>query len=694
MDKLLAQYLDKALDFENAGYVEEAIALLEKVQETFPEREGQILLEKAKLEFRNQMDRAALLDFIVVYERTKEEELYELILEAYHGQNKEMLEENYCNNLQYLENYPHYRGMCRDEKFGIIPIWQDEEILIYVDTGNRSFQLCYRKPKEAAKRQEKIVLAVNELWMEDIQTLEGNFSINSQILDMEIPLYLVFDRVYWELFLQLYDIKDLLKKNRIVCLVGEQALKGYFKEPMVMFPDWIFGDDFHGRYQLMLKQAMKEIEIQNEENIKKIEGYYAVSGDSILESIQKGKPRILFYTSHFTTAVQYHCRDCMQSAARLGCEVKMLKERDGIHRTFDGDLIQYIEGFKPDIIFCIDHFRFEYSVVPKEIIWVTWIQDPLRYIMDKDTPLKLTEKDFLINHFTTWKKFKEIGYEEKSLIDAPIPANHYIYKPYLLTEDEKIYECDICFVCHASDVDTHIAQIMKNTSKEFREIVFIVYKGYQQFVYETGTIFYTEEKFAEYIGGVWDRCYNFSIHPDILRVLVQDMCEVFNNKVFRQTLVDWILDAGFTNIKLWGNGWTTEEKYKKYAMGPAENGETLSKIYQASKIVLGNNMGSTAPARVWESMLSGAFYMCNYIPEEADWTDIRKILEVDKDVVMYYNQEDLIQKLHYYLEHEEERKKMAKRGREVALEKMTYDVLMQKVLNEVSKRFNKNTSEW
>ena len=145
------------------------------------------------------------------------------------------------------------------------------------------------------------------------------------------------------------------------------------------------------------------------------------------------------------------------------------------------------------------------------------------------------------------------------------------------------------------------------------------------------------------------------------------------------------MDAGYTNIKLWGNGWSDNEKYREYAMGPAENGETLSKIYQASKIVIGNNILTTAAARAWESMLSGAFYLSNYIPENADITDIRKVLE-EKDYVMFHTKEELLEKVSYYLSHEEERLKMVQRGRKAALAKMTYDSLMKRVLDTVAER--------
>ena len=693
MDQLLARYLDKALDFEEAGYIEEALALLEKLPEAFSEKEEQVRLEKAKLEFRNRMDWDALLDFITVYEKTGGEDLYNLILEAYFQENEIMLKDNYNNNIQYLGKYPHYRGKCGDEKPRLIPIWQDKKVLVYADMGSRYFQVFCRKTKKPIKRQEKVIMAVNELWMEDIQIIERNFCLSSQFLDMEMPIYLAFDEAYWGLFLQLYDLKGLLEKNRVVFLVGEQGVNEYFKESMVIFPSLVFCNDLHDRYQLALEQVKEKIETDNQENRKCMEEYYAASGDKIVERIQKGRPRILFYTSHFTTALQYHSRDCMQSAARLGCSVEMLKEPDGLHRIYERDIIQYLARFKPDIIFELDHFRFEYPMMPREIVCISWVQDPLPLVMSKETPLRLTDRDFIMSHYTTWRRFKEVGYPSGSLIDAPIPANNYIYKPYTLSiEESGKYSCDICFVCHACDVEGHIAGMLQKVPEGFKEAIHVLYKGYQDYVYESGELFYSEHEFREYIKGIVLSCYHFMLASEILNFISFDMYNNFNQLVFRQALADWILDAGFTNLKLWGHGWTAQEKYKGYAMGEAENGETLSKIYQASKIVIGNNVMTTSAARAWEAMLSGSFYLSNYIPEEEDAVDIRKLIEVGKDIVMFYNREDLIQKLHYYLENGEERKKMAECGRQAALGKMTYDALMKKVLEEVSVRLGGDLS--
>lgn len=692
MDVLLIQYLDKMLEFEEAGYVVEALKLADKIMETFLEDRVDILFEKAKMEFRNGFDKEALLDFIKVYEFSEDREVYELILEAYYNANKDVLSKTFHNNIRCMEEYPHYRNQYQENMLDVVPIWQDEEILVYANIDVRQFRIYERQIKELNNLEKnQIAMMVNELWLNDIWMCENNCRIDPPFMDMNLPMYLVFDRDYWILFAQLYDIEPLLRKNRIVFLIGKQSVVDYLHEDMILFPYRYFYNGFQNEYEPILLQVWEACNQEKKKNTDDVMHYYETNANEIIAAIKTQRPKILFMTSRFTTILQYHTRDCMQAANRLNCETRLLIESDGIHRVTDKYKIKVIAEFKPDIIFNIDHFRFEHPIVPKQVVWITWVQDILEDIMSKETPMKLTDRDFVMNHFTTWKKFRTIGYDDKCLIEAPVPANSHVYKTYPLSDAEsENYSCDICFVCHASDVDVHINEVVQRFPEDFQEALCAVYKGYQRYVYETGELFYSEEVFEEYIKGALSYHYNLTLRLEVLKYLAEDMCMWFNQRVFRQALVDWILDAGFTNIKLWGNGWMIDDKYKKYAMGPAENGETLSKIYQASKIVIGNNIMTTSAARAWETMLSGGFYMSNYIPEEEDVTDIRKIIEVDKDVVMFFNREDLIEKLHYYLEHEEERKEMIRRGQKAALENMTFDILMKKVIEEVAERLEEN----
>lgn len=94
---------------------------------------------------------------------------------------------------------------------------------------------------------------------------------------------------------------------------------------------------------------------------------------------------------------------------------------------------------------------------------------------------------------------------------------------------------------------------------------------------------------------------------------------------------------------------------------------------------------TTGAARAWESMLSGAFFLCNWIPPDEDGVDIRKILDPE-DFVMFNGKKDLLQKVNYYLTNEEERQKMIKRGKKAALEKMTFDVTFERMMKVIRER--------
>lgn len=691
MNEILERYLDKILEFEEQGYLEEALKLSEKLQETFSEDAEVlelILLERGKLEFRARADREALLDFIHAYKVAKNEEIYQLIMEAYFVPNQEYFRTNYQNNMKFLEEYPHYRIRQGIKETKVVPLWQDDEWLVYVNTETKEFRILVRVKHELMPKPNDAVLIINEMWMDEIIACEEACKQSWSFMDADIPFVMTYDENDWILFCQLYELSELLTKKRCVFLIDEWGCRKWFDESQTRMPEWIWYNGYQEKYEGILEEIGKKRNSDYKQNVAEVQRYYSGAKEEIQKRILETKPRILFFTSRFTTVLQYHTRDCMQAAKSLGCETELLIEKDGIHAISEIEMCKVLADFKPDMIFCIDHFRFEWSdLIPKEIIYVTWTQDPMPLVMDKKSPEKLGDNDFILNHFITWNEFFDIGYDRSRMMDAPIPANSNIYKPYVLTEEEKqAYACDICFVCHASDVDGYILKEQSKYPKELQEILCAIYKGYQSYVYETGNLFYSKEVFAEYIKGACMQYYNITLKEEILQSIAADMCLWFNQRVFRQALVDWLLDAGFHNIKLWGNGWREKEEYKPYAMGPAENGETLSKIYQASKIVIGNNVQTTAAARAWESMLSGAFYMSNYIPIEADAVDIRKIVKVDEDVIMFYDREDLLEKIHFYLENENERQKMIERGRKVTLEKMTFDKLIERTIEIIGKK--------
>lgn len=678
-EKLLAG----AERLKNMGGYQEALEILKRMAELFPEQQHEIQLEILKIKYDQGLYQEAL-DEALTYLPTDSGKIFQWILQAYYSSFEKESQEVYERNMELLRQYKYYYDS--SEEITVKALYYDENEWLYFYYDNNHTISFLKETFEITFSSDEIVLIQNALNLECLIEQIQKTKYKGEVPNWKDPVYLFYTEEVFAALLQCVDISGLLTDERVVLLIGEDNLRTFFEKSQVRFPTKIFSQD-----EVAIREMLNATKAEKEERMqyarRQITEYYADQKNNIDERIQKRKPRILFLTSYFTSVLKYHAMNLKLAAERQGLDTELLIERDSISGLNMADFYAAIESFHPDIILCPDHFRFESSEIPNEIVHICWAQDPMPHIMSKDTPAKLTDRDFVMNHFTTWKEFKAVGYPEKYLIDAPIPANQHVYRPYQLTPKElAAYSCDICFVCHASDTDAHIVEVLKNMPAQYQEILALIYKGYQQYTYTSGEFFYSECLFREYVKGAALQRFGWEMPEGQVNYFAQDMYLWFNQRVFRQTLVDWILDAGFQNIKLWGNGWRDESKYSDYAMGPAENGETLSKIYQASKIVVGNNIMTTAAARAWETMLSGGFYLSNYIPEEDDVTDIRKIITVDEDVVMFYNKEDFIQKLHYYLEHEEERQVMIEKGRKAALEKMTFDSLLEKTLKEVAER--------
>ena len=86
--------------------------------------------------------------------------------------------------------------------------------------------------------------------------------------------------------------------------------------------------------------------------------------------------------------------------------------------------------------------------------------------------------------------------------------------------------------------------------------------------------------------------------------------------------------------------------------------------------------------------MSNCFYIGNNVPEEYDHTNIRKYLKENEEIVFFYNREDLYKKIDYYLQNENERKRIIKNAQRVICEKLTYKILMKNMLDKIQQRLS------
>lgn len=116
---------------------------------------------------------------------------------------------------------------------------------------------------------------------------------------------------------------------------------------------------------------------------------------------------------------------------------------------------------------------------------------------------------------------------------------------------------------------------------------------------------------------------------------------------------------------------------------PLEMGE----VYSRSKIVVNSAINYDLNMRVFEGMAGGALL----ITDPAD--SINELFEEGKDLAIYRNENELIEMIQYYLEHEKEREAIAKQGQQKVLQNHTYYHRCQHIVKTVEEFFKIHTTK-
>ncbi len=134
------------------------------------------------------------------------------------------------------------------------------------------------------------------------------------------------------------------------------------------------------------------------------------------------------------------------------------------------------------------------------------------------------------------------------------------------------------------------------------------------------------------------------------------------------------------NIKMWGDLppiWASDEIIKPMLQGIHVHHEQKSKAFNGAKIVLNNLHPAVINGmnkRTFEIAGCGAFQLVKYRPA------LEELFEVGKEVATYKSFDDMIEQIDYYLEHEDERNKIAEAGYKRAHKDHTLEIRLKKML--------------
>ena len=170
----------------------------------------------------------------------------------------------------------------------------------------------------------------------------------------------------------------------------------------------------------------------------------------------------------------------------------------------------------------------------------------------------------------------------------------------------------------------------------------------------------------------------------------------------RPDQIQHLLKCGL-NVHVWGALWEFHVQPKSrnpfrhwfetprglpaHVVGGILSDREMIELYSRSKINLGfSSCGNTQLAqqrilqirlRDFEVPMCGGFYLVEYQDE------LSEFFEFDKEIVCYKNQEELVDKIRFYLAHDTARKKIAAAGRERCLRDHTWQKRFQNVFTQM-----------
>ncbi|MCP4764545.1 MAG: glycosyltransferase [archaeon] len=539
----------------------------------------------------------------------------------------------------------------------------------------------YKNDQRMQQRAQNVVYRCEEpedliQFLELIQTDDPNFEKNMCFLVVNIRQF--------SMLMTSINLKPMLSSDYVFRIIDIDNFKTHFTNTMITFSA---SDSYclvvrtreDQQFFAHLTEAKELVTTQLLKNIKqyklKLKDFYTDDFlNTLIIKIRKEPLRILFLTSRYSTYVQYSTRDLSEGFRKLGHAVEILMEEKNSPTGIRNDkVIQKICEFHPDVIVCIDHLRLEFPFTPKNIPFVTWIQDTLPTIQKLSDSSDLCENDiiFSISYGVIDSVSRLLSnhpiYKKKKIHLLPVTADTKIYKP--ISVITKKY--DVTYISHLYHPSETFMPILEgkslpgvNTENEkrfmihmIRGLVSLSIEQLWQIIRLTDMQTLNEmKKFAIEV------CNNNSMTFSNEFYKITQSFErdgAFGNTIkllFKTRPIKYLVENGI-DVKVFGKNWEKYSGFEKVAMGPVENGKSLNILMNETKINLNLSPGITYHIRAPETLAAKGFMLSRYlIPDN---NPITNYFTEGKEVILFKSETDLLKKINYFIINETEREEIA-----------------------------------
>lgn len=309
----------------------------------------------------------------------------------------------------------------------------------------------------------------------------------------------------------------------------------------------------------------------------------------------------------------------------------------------------------------------------KGIKYISWSYDnPLDVINIEDT-LGFPENYVFLFDKIQVEKYRNKGFE--NVYHMPLAVNmRRLDGIRLSAQDIKKYSTDISFVgkLYNSNIDIYMSAMSPDMQKAIEEVINLQMNLHGKYIIDD----FLSEEIMQSINS-----YFKEISPNTSFYLPKEALSyaMSAEATRKERIVILKLLSGHFGLDLYSNEDNELLRSARYK-GTCNYYSEMYKIFKASKINLNINLKisqSGIPLRGMDVLGSGGFLLSTYQPE------IDEYFKDGEGVALFDSIEDAYMKADYYLKHEDERLKIAARGREIAAENFTYDIQFKKIFKTV-----------
>lgn len=331
----------------------------------------------------------------------------------------------------------------------------------------------------------------------------------------------------------------------------------------------------------------------------------------------------------------------------------------------------------PDVL-CIFSVNFQPIIARTckafKLPYLSWTVDCPSFQLYSETVAYPTNRIFVLDRMQQ-EKFAPMNPE--CIFHLPMACDVATWDSIRVTADEhKRYDCDISFVgslysekCRYNDIEKDLPDYMRGYVDGLINAQLNIY-GYN-FIEDSITEEWANEfkKYADWVPLGED--YIEDVKGIVADTYIGYKCTEQERIRTLQAISEHF------DMDLWTLS-DTSMLPKIHCRGGADSNNMMPQIIKCSKINLNMTnrpIKTGLPLRIFDLMGAGGFVISNYQAE------IPEHFIPDEDIVLYDSIPDLLNKIAYYLEHDDERLQIAKNGYEKVRAYHSYDVRLAQMFN-------------